>query len=87
MTPMRMALTTVLEMMVLRMMVLRTTIRGMTTQRVTTPAVTMARTTAEAADASDRCARQHVRARRRLATSRAPLLRRWPSPPGDTDSM
>src|SRR5215831_12868557 len=68
MAPMWVALTTLLWMMVLR-----------TTHWVTTLAVTMAPTTAGAADASDRCARQHVRARRRLATSRAPLLRRWPA--------
>ena len=82
----RMALgMTTLRMMVLGMTTLRMVVRGATipgtmTQRVTTSAVTMARTAAGAADASDRCARQPVRARRRLATSRAPLLRRWPVP-------
>ena len=64
----------VLRPVVLRLAVPRMTIRGMTTQRVTTPAVRMARTTAEAADASDRCARLHVSPRRRLAHSGAPLL-------------
>jgi len=74
----------VLGMTTLRMMVLGMVVRGVTLRMMvlgmTTSAVTMARTAAGAADASDRCARQHVRARRRLATSRAPLLRRWPVP-------
>ena len=53
---------------------------GTTVHGMTGPEPAAAPVPGEGVDAFDRCARQRGRAHRRLATSRAPLVRRWPVP-------